>query len=277
MRHGFRFGAVAIALVGTLVLGGCGDDDDDTTAGDTATTLADDGESAAGDTEKFCTDLTAVQNLEPDIPEDATEEEAGKLEEEWFEKEFMPDARAVADEAPEEVKADVDRIIEIFEEKGGAAFEEDEFSELNVKVNTAAIDLCGAERVDVTATEYKFEGVPAEMEAGRIAFAFENAGKELHEFIVMRKNDGVTESWDQLLELPEGEADSKVKPYGASFGFPGDKDVRLVELDAGDYIGLCFIPVGLTPEAAQAAESGGEEPQGPPHFTQGMKVEFTVS
>lgn len=60
------------------------------------------------------------------------------------------------------------------------------------------------------------------------------------------------------------------------FGEPGDDDYFVADLEEGEYIALCFIPVGLTPEAAAAVEEGGEEPQGPPHFTQGMRAEFTV-
>lgn len=39
---------------------------------------------------------------------------------------------------------------------------------------------------------------------------------------------------------------------------------------------VCFIPVGTTPEAEKAAEESGKEIEGPPHFTRGMKGEFTV-
>ena len=68
----------------------------------------------------------------------------------------------------------------------------------------------------------------------------------------------------------------KVTSGFGAFAFPGSSDSRIIELEAGEYLAVCFIPVGLTPEVAEAAESGGEEPQGPPHFTQGMRAEFTV-
>lgn len=42
----------------------------------------------------------------------------------------------------------------------------------------------------------------------------------------------------------------------------------LFELETGDYVAACFIPEGST---------GDEEGTGPPHFTKGMKTEFTVS
>jgi hypothetical protein len=39
---------------------------------------------------------------------------------------------------------------------------------------------------------------------------------------------------------------------------------------------VCFIPVGSTPEADKAAQDAGRDVEGPPHFTRGMKAEFTV-
>lgn len=258
---------VALVLLGSLALGACGgDDDDDTAATGTGTGTA------AADTDSFCTDLIAIQATEPEIPEDATEEEAARIEEEYFQNELIPDARAVRDAAPAELRDDITQIVEIFETKGPDAFEDEEFNRLNAEVNTTAMDVCDAERVDVTAVDYSFQGVPSTVPAGRVGIAFENTGKELHEFVMLRKNDDTTESFEQLLELPEEEAMQKVTTTFGAFAFPGAKDVRLVELEPGEYMAVCFIPVGLTPEAAQSEQ----EPQGPPHFTQGMRAEFTV-
>ena len=63
---------------------------------------------------------------------------------------------------------------------------------------------------------------------------------------------------------------------GDRFAFDRDKkgavfdaDHGLVDLAPGEYIAYCPIPSGTTGE-----ESAGD---GPPHFTQGMLAEFTVS
>ena len=111
------------------------------------------------------------------------------------------------------------------------------------------------------------------MPAGPTVVNFTNDGTELHEIILIRKNDDVTESFDELLALPEKQAMKKTTEAGAAFAFPGEEGQTVVDLAAGEYIALCFIPVGLTPEVA----ASGEEPQGPPHFVEGMKVEFVVS
>ena len=63
----------------------------------------------------------------------------------------------------------------------------------------------------------------------------------------------------------------------AAFAEPGGTGQDVFDLSAaGDYVVVCFIPVGSTPEAIAEAEASGVEVEGPPHFTQGMFQEFTV-
>lgn len=265
-----------VALAATLALAGCGDDDDEeTTAEDTTETTAE--SAAGGDSDAFCKDLIDIQQSEPEIPEGTSEADQQKIEEQFFKDDFLPQARRIRDAAPAEIKDDVTQIVSIFEEKGPGAFEDEEFSELNVSVNEFAVDECGASRVDVTAVDYAFQGLPATLDAGAIGFFFENEGKELHEMVLFRKNDGTTQSFDEIFSMDQAEAEKLVTAMGGSFAFPGKRDVRLAELEPGDYAVVCFVPVGLTPDKAQQAEQGGEEPGGPPHFTQGMKAEFKVA
>jgi hypothetical protein len=48
-------------------------------------------------------------------------------------------------------------------------------------------------------------------------------------------------------------------------------------LEAGEYIMICFVPVGTkTEEDFFAAVQSDGEPTSPPHFTRGMVREFTV-
>jgi hypothetical protein len=96
----------------------------------------------------------------------------------------------------------------------------------------------------------------------------------MHEMALIRFNDDTTETIEELFELPEEEAFSKITMHGASFGAPGDSDTLFVDLEPGRYVIVCFLPVGATPDNMEALESG--ELEGPPHFTQGMVEEFTV-
>src|SRR5690606_10378296 len=63
-----------------------------------------------------------------------------------------------------------------------------------------------AEEVDVVAQEYAFDGLPAELPAGRVGIRFTNDGRELHEAAFLRIVDGEERSVEELLSLPEEEA-----------------------------------------------------------------------
>jgi hypothetical protein len=151
---------------------------------------------------------------------------------------------------------------------------------------------CGFAEIDVTASEYQFEGVPTEIPAGPAIISLENAGEQVHEFIVMRINDDVTLSVEELLALPEEESEAMVTPAAFAFSFPGDVAFTTTDLTPGRYVALCFLPEGATPEVLmQLEELGLDGPEatlpagetippelqvGPPHFTKGMVHEFTV-
>src|SRR5690606_12188029 len=121
--------------------------------------------------------------------------------------------------------------------------------------------------LDVQGVDYGFEGLPSQVEAGRVALRFTNATEhdEPHELLLFRLNDGVTESIEDLLALPEDEPFSMITPVAGVFvDAPGNEAAALVDLVPGRYGAVCFIPIG-----------GGED--GPPHFTGGMLAELEVA
>ncbi len=128
---------------------------------------------------------------------------------------------------------------------------------------------CGGETLDVTATEYKYDGVPDELATGYHVLNFSNEGKEQHEMFAFKINDGVTESVEELLALPEEEVFGKITPVNAVFAPPGESDTGSWNLESpGSYAVVCFVSVGSV---------GETEGDGPPHFTEGMVQEFTVT
>jgi hypothetical protein len=147
---------------------------------------------------------------------------------------------------------------------------------------------CGYAEVEATATEYEFAGLPTEIPAGGTIFSLENAGEQVHELAVMRINDDVTMSVEELLALPEEEAFEMVTTAAFAFAFPGTVSYGTGDLTPGRYVALCFLPEGATPDVLMQLEEagvGGPEdtiPEGldvelgPPHFTHGMVHEFTV-
>lgn len=155
-----------------------------------------------------------------------------------------------------------------------ASFEGDEsamtdpdFVAASSAIGDAVYDDCDTSaKLDVTGVDFSFEDLPSQVEAGRVALRFTNGTEagEAHELVLMRKSDGTTESLDELLQLPEEEAMTKLAPVGVAFSDePGGTATTLVDLEAGDYVAVCFIP------------TGGED--GPPHFMEGMAAELTVT
>ncbi len=163
-------------------------------------------------------------------------------------------------------------------------------------------DNCGFGEINVTAADYSYTGLEAEYAAGPTIVTLTNEGEEVHEMIVLRVNDDVTETAAEIVALPEEEAFSKVAVKGVAFAFPGAEGFSAVDLEPGRYIGVCFIPQGATPDVMAQLMAEGEGPPGegsapegsapegsapegsapgglelgPPHHTQGMIQEFTV-
>jgi hypothetical protein len=116
------------------------------------------------------------------------------------------------------------------------------------------------------------------LNAGVTRIEFVNAGKELHELIFVTAKPGVTEPIEDILKLwspagPEAsrEYHEKVTETFAGFADPGGKGYITVNLEAGEYMAVCFIPKG---------ETGGGPPanleEAPPHFELGMREKVTV-
>ncbi len=144
-----------------------------------------------------------------------------------------------------------------------------------VLAQSPAPGAAGSAAITVVATDHAFNGLPDSVPAGT-RLALDNQGAEVHELLVARRNDGVTETWDELLALPESEVQGKVTLIGPIFANPGQAAEGTLLLDQpGEYIALCFVPQGMT-----AIPSGEPDPAasfGPPHYTLGMRQEFTVT
>jgi hypothetical protein len=172
-------------------------------------------------------------------------------------------------------------------------------SEVVAQSESAPPDVAAGPVIAVTAHDYFFGDLPESVPVGA-SLTLTNVGAELHEMIVVRKNDGVTESFDELIALPGDEAFQKITTAGPLFAAPGES--ASIGMDAngvpspmsaitlakeGQYLVICFVPQGTTemPDFAAApaaspdasAAPGSAAPAGPPHFLLGMKQEFTVT
>lgn len=267
--------AVAALAVATLVAAGCGDDDD---TADADPTDEADGSGTAGGSgdEAYCAATLAVETApEPEIDfPTATEEEIAAGMQDWADQTLRPLVDDVVAVTPDEIREDIEVMTAAVDQVAAgdpSAFDVPDVVAASNRVHAYDLDTCGWTSQAVEATEYSFADIPDEMAAGTTSFEFSNEGHEVHELILVRRNDGVTETAEELLALPEDEAMAKVTMLGApAFAPPGSSDYKVVDLEPGDYIAVCFIPMGMT-------GVDGPPPDGPPHFTQGMVAEFTVA
>jgi hypothetical protein len=177
---------------------------------------------------------------------------------------------------PAEIDAELTTMIDAvaaWEASGFAdssALDAPEMGEASATVDSWMFENCTFDtKVEVALVDYAFEGLEPSYPVGMTAFRVTNDGTESHEMALVRRADGVTETWDELLALPEEEIAGKVEFLGAAFApAPGMTSVLVSELTPGDYLALCFVPLGSTP---------GTEGDGPPHMTAGMRAEFTVA
>ena len=144
-------------------------------------------------------------------------------------------------------------------------------------VATAGADAAG-ETVQVTGVEYAYEGLPPTLSTGT-ELTFTNAGEEAHELVLLKIDDAEERSVEELLALPQEEAQEVTQMKGVAVAPPG-ADGRVVEGalvvdEPGRYVAICFIPVGTT-EMPDGPPEEGQEPGGPPHFTRGMVAEVSV-
>ena len=144
-----------------------------------------------------------------------------------------------------------------------------------------------ASTVEVTAVDFAFEGLPAEVKAGTSITLRNTSAAELHELVALRLPDAELRPLDELLALPPAELEAlfAAPPALVAVAPPGeDSFVALGDgtlAEPGRYVVLCFIPTGADPQAyLDALEANpGQPPQvsgGPPHHTAGMYADLVV-
>lgn len=134
--------------------------------------------------------------------------------------------------------------------------------------------------IEIVAQEYHFVGLPTSLPAGT-RLTLSNTGAEVHQVVVARRVDGVTQTWDELLADPDPVAAGYITLEGQLFAEPGlvaAGDILLAR--SGDYFAVCFVPQGLTaiPDPSATPDAASSEPAlGPAHYLLGMRQEFTVT
>lgn len=264
---------MALLVAVTMGLTACGDDDDQ--AAQTTTTQAEQttttGDQAAQRKQTYCEKSLALETLsEPQIDfESLTPAQQRDEAKKFASEKILPLANEIEPLVPAEVKRDANLLISstrtVARTGDFSVFEKPEVKAAEQRLHAYDLQNCGWKQVDVTGTEYAFQGVPSTLPAGATSFELANRGNEAHEIVVLRIKDGVTESFEQLLKLPEEQAQQKVEVRGTSGRVPpGQPGYVVADLNPGRYGVACFLPVG-------------EGQEGPPHTTRGMFAAFTVS
>jgi hypothetical protein len=129
----------------------------------------------------------------------------------------------------------------------------------------------GATATDITAKEYEYEGIE-DLESGGVhAVTFTNEGEEVHELFVGKIDPSETRTIDELMASEE--QPDTVSMVAIAVACPGGTSTVNVDLsEPGRYVAICNVPVGTTEDA-----DPNQPPSGPPHSSQGMVHEFTIS
>ncbi len=251
---------LSLSLVGGLAA--CGDDDEASPITTTAPAAAGgyQGNPNATVSDEVCDALVAAQGALHQAPQEPDAMAA------YLAAEVSPHTQVLVDgldgDLADAARTVHDSLVELGTSGDPSIMESPELTGAQTEIGAALHDGCDWATVDLTAREYDFQGVPDELPAGRYGFALENVGVEEHEMVLFRRNDGVTESFEELAELGDAMME-KVSFTGVAFGGPDTTSYAAVDLGPGTYFLVCFIPVG-----------GGQD--GLPHFMEGMQATLEV-
>ncbi|MGY1742705.1 MULTISPECIES: hypothetical protein [unclassified Blastococcus] len=141
-------------------------------------------------------------------------------------------------------------------------FEPDTVSAIGTIESTVAEE-CGYTAVTVTAVDYNFEGIPAELPAGITTFVMPNetqAGEE-HVMLIARVADGQTLTPEEFVADPEGSF-AEIELLSEAYAPAGATGGVTLDLPAGDYLLICPV---------------AHDETSPPHFMLGMIAAVTVA
>jgi hypothetical protein len=232
--------------------------------------------STSAGTDSFCSDYVAMWQAFSRAPwngEPTTYPPAGVMKH-YYGSVVKPLVEKFAgDTAPDAIRADVATQVDIARRFGAtgnlAIIDDPAFFESGDRIDVYAYENCSFHTTDVIGVDFAYRDLASELHAGANAFKFMNQATsgELHELLVLRKNDGVTQSFDELLGLPDDELFEKATLIGKGVAFMDERTYLFADLEPGGYLAVCSIPQGTI---------GHTFGHGPPHFTLGMRQEFTV-
>jgi len=131
----------------------------------------------------------------------------------------------------------------------------------------------GGGALEVTAADYAFEGLPAEIQGGNVTVHLTNEGETAHEIAFINIGDEANaatffDDFGPVIQEGAPWPDYVSNVAGANEAAPGEEFTATYQLDPGTYMVFCALTG--TPEDPESEES-------PPHFVQGMEQLVTVT
>jgi hypothetical protein len=175
--------------------------------------------------------------------------------------------------APEPIQADVDNLLAL---AGHGAATGDSATLVSPDLHTADHNIdqymlraCGYPLLQITATDTAYQGVPATIRSGAVGITLDNHGREAHQVLIVRINDGVTEPFTALLDLPPEQRAQAATALGSVQVDPGQVDTVFLRLTPGRYGAADFLTQGT----ARLDTPGN----GDPHYLHGLHAELTLT
>lgn len=225
----------------------------------------------------FCGSLLALNRIDP--PGEGPIPPTPDQLKEWSKTIAGPFA-AVSAAAPDAVLdqvASLSSAITKASSGDGTVFDDGSTEEAHEGLEDQARKDCDWQRADVEASDFKFSGVPAKVDAGALSVRLSNTSTaEPHVFLLLRKDSASTQSNEEQVTAMVSSFDSgdpaTIKEAtknsvsgGGPGGVPGQSRTHSFDLEAGEYIYFCPIPV----------MAGGDGQT--LHYQAGMIGELTVS
>lgn len=174
---------------------------------------------------------------------------------------------------PDPIKADVE-TLRALARQGASTGDSSTFTSPDLQTADRNIDRymlqeCGYGQISITATDSAYQGIPATISSGAVGITLNNEGREAHQVLIVRINDGVTEPFSALLDLPPDQRMQTATPLGSIEVDPGGVGTLFLRLVPGRYGVADFLSQG----SAGLDTSGG----GDPNYALGLQGEFTVT
>jgi hypothetical protein len=175
--------------------------------------------------------------------------------------------------APEPIKDDVETLLALAHQGASngdsATFTSEGLQTADRNIDQYMLRTCGYGQISITATDDAYQGIPATIGSGAVGLTLNNRGREAHQVLIVRIDDGVTEPFSTLLDLPPDQRMQTAAALGSVEVDPGQVGTLFLRLAPGRYGVGDFLSQGSTSLDAPGS--------GDPHYLLGLHGEFTVA